>query len=1105
MRSSLFRLASLSALTLAVSCDGGGMPPGWRITPPGSGPLVTWDPYAEDLPLMPLPNDTATWPDPTSPTGRRVNASMLVSTALETRTRELFDQLDGWGTFAPISVGFEEDLDLNALLARQGGTDHFSEADWAQHAIYLIDLSTGLPAPIDLNGGHFPYAATHTDQYFENDPRSTESNILLETMEEDTNGNGVLDDGEDLDFDGVLDHPSTIERELTGDPLQTVDGMAWFYERETRTLIMRPILPLRPRTTYAVVLTDRLVGEDGLPVRSPFEHVHHVRQTRDLMHLPEHLAAHPELYGDLASRGWDGVAFAWTFTTQSVTDDIDVIREGLYGRGVMSRLATDFPVDAAPLPMTGGPSCPEPSLPYITPGDAFRETLATVAVSPALGLPEESLAAMLRSYESLSHVVTITYETPYFFTDPEDEQLEDVFDVNWQTGEARVTRQTVTMNIYVPVATAETAQPFAPVVYVHGHGSNAAEVLLYAGLILQHGQALVAINAHGHGLALSRGEANLIRSYFTENCIGGMADAYFIGRAHDLDGDGLGDSGAHFWTAYVFHVRDAVRQTVIDEMNVFRILRSFDGTRRAAPLQVPLPDGDVVSFDGDYDRDGVIDLAGDFDGDGTPDLGGPTVDYRMAGGSLGGIITALTAGVEPNIVAAAPVVGGGGLADVAARTENGSVLPAMILRLMGPFVIGTTSAGPSERTSCPAGDVSLQFLATSLVDDVRTEFACLPASSLSADDVLVARNLSNREVRCAGPTNGVPGAFRIGVPSDAGDYWVVEHYPHAAARTDFATCEIEGDPAPARVIETWEVGNGSLGEGNCSACARFVETVYERGDVLTVPAAGYGRRRQTPEMRRLLMLAQIGLERGDPINYVHRIFLDPLEVQDVTPRPRSILIVNTDGDPNVPIATGYSMARAAGVMPFLPPDAPDHLADWRAPADFSTRFPGFATPNDLVIGYHAVEGLPRLRRHPAGPGGEAFLADVDDLAEGRAAFATDGVHQLAVADGGIVPVRVEGGLRWSRRSRAMTSPGEELVWTYAADAPNSGMVVPYVQPAGIHGFSALFDDTVAFDMAVYMFNMLGRYISTNGEDIPYLSDPDGHHCLEDSTCSYLVD
>ncbi|HBQ14981.1 MAG TPA: hypothetical protein DEF51_28930, partial [Myxococcales bacterium] len=85
-----------------------------------------------------------------------------------------------------------------------------------------------------------------------------ESNILFETVEEDRNGNGVLDVGEDTDFDGVLDHPNTIDGELGTDFIDTHDRMLWFYERETDTLILRPILPLDQRTTYAVVVTDRL-------------------------------------------------------------------------------------------------------------------------------------------------------------------------------------------------------------------------------------------------------------------------------------------------------------------------------------------------------------------------------------------------------------------------------------------------------------------------------------------------------------------------------------------------------------------------------------------------------------------------------------------------------------------------------------------------------------------------------------------------------------------------------------------------------------------------------------------------------------------------------
>ncbi len=161
--------------------------------------------------------------------------------------------------------------------------------------------------------------------------------------------------------------------------------MAWFYERESRTLILRPLVPLRPRRTYAVVLTNRLRGANGQPVRSPFDHVHHVRQTEALASLPRHLAAHPELYGSLATAGWSEVAFAWTYTTQSVTDDLDTVREGLYGRGSMARLATQFPGEAAPMTMQGGPNCmPAGPQTYVATGDQFRATLTSVG--PLLGL-----------------------------------------------------------------------------------------------------------------------------------------------------------------------------------------------------------------------------------------------------------------------------------------------------------------------------------------------------------------------------------------------------------------------------------------------------------------------------------------------------------------------------------------------------------------------------------------------------------------------------------------------------------------------------------------------------------------------------------------------
>ena len=95
---------------LSMACSGGGLPVGLADTPPGTGPMIVWDLEAEPLPEIPLPNDVATWPDPTSPTGRRLNASLIAPSGMERRLRQEFDRLDGFGTFGPLSVAFTEPL-----------------------------------------------------------------------------------------------------------------------------------------------------------------------------------------------------------------------------------------------------------------------------------------------------------------------------------------------------------------------------------------------------------------------------------------------------------------------------------------------------------------------------------------------------------------------------------------------------------------------------------------------------------------------------------------------------------------------------------------------------------------------------------------------------------------------------------------------------------------------------------------------------------------------------------------------------------------------------------------------------------------------------------
>ena len=98
---------------IAVSCAKGSAFEGLLPAQPGVGPRVVFDLLRKPLPEIPFPNDLATRLDPTSPTGRRVNASIAAPTTLERNLRGQIDRLDGFGTFAPITVAFDDDLDFD--------------------------------------------------------------------------------------------------------------------------------------------------------------------------------------------------------------------------------------------------------------------------------------------------------------------------------------------------------------------------------------------------------------------------------------------------------------------------------------------------------------------------------------------------------------------------------------------------------------------------------------------------------------------------------------------------------------------------------------------------------------------------------------------------------------------------------------------------------------------------------------------------------------------------------------------------------------------------------------------------------------------------------
>ena len=58
-----------------------------------------------------------------------------------------------------------------------------------------------------------------------------------------------------------------------------------------------------------------------------------------------------------------------------------------------------------------------------------------------------------------------------------------------------------------------------------------------------------------------------------------FGNAVLKDRAFDQNNDGIVDSGADFWTAYVFHTRDIVRQCALDHLALVRLIE-LDGVRR---------------------------------------------------------------------------------------------------------------------------------------------------------------------------------------------------------------------------------------------------------------------------------------------------------------------------------------------------------------------------------------------------------------------------------------------------------------------------------------------------------------------------------------------
>ncbi|MDB4946259.1 MAG: hypothetical protein JWP97_5793 [Labilithrix sp.] len=1146
MRTLPFLLGSLVLLVLGAACGVDTAPEGLRRTPAGDGPTVKFDVTHRPLPEVPLPNDVATFADPTSRTGRRVNVSLVAPTAMEQKAREDFSTMEGWGVTSPISVAFERvagsdptlaALDLEDVAARMQGDEH----DLSNDPIYVVNLTTGRPVFLDVGNGYYPTVLRDTDRYLPNDPKASESNLSFETVEE---GAGLPASAYrpelDRDFDGVLDHPNTLgSRGIPG-----VDDLLGWYERETDTLIVRPVVPLDEKTEYAVVLTDRLRGPGRQPVRSPFESVHHASQRTSVARLADVLrdGRLASYFGDIAGTGLDHVAFAWTFTTQPTHEDLVLLRDGLYGKGPFQRFANDFPPvatvrqvaglrpqgeDQGDLRSAGATCATRAATPYLVKlNDPDVKESFTTFFQQVFGLGEGSIRAVSSALENVDHLVVGTFESPYLMGDPASRDPDTRFHANFVTGDADVRPDTVQWVLAVPKAKGAQKAPFPVSFWGHGVTGHADEVLFYAGDYAKQGIALFGYNNPEHGLVLGESDATLASAKLSLNCLVPFLGAITTGRAHDLNGDGKPDSGGAWWTAHVFHTRDNVRQGILDGMQALRILRTFDGQRRGTQ---------------DLNGDGQPELAGDFDADGVVDVGGPNVPYFAAGESLGGIMAEIQGGIEPYLTATAPVSGGGSLAiDVGFRSYG--VAESVTAQLVGPDVFAVpaserTDAGDDRKmaSTCSASQRSLRIVVNDLVDNQEIELACLDPAELNAGMTVVVENVRSGERRCA--RTGADGRFVTPLPTSTGDRLDVQVYGVPDAVDSYDRCKARADAPVGRRVSTFEraaprtlpVATGTLPCDEPAGCAQFRDTFYPVGSDLVAPNEGLGFRRQSPSLRRYRDLAQAAFDPADPAVFAPYYMLKPLlDENGARALPRALLNVSTVGDNFVPIGAGLSFARAAGAVPFLPPSAASRYpeyADYATPAELYDRL-GRKTPMQLLVDSSVVEGVPRLGRTSAGPSCRAnytknettcteaptldqdacahALYDADWVSEGALPY--DQPHPAAplrLARIAATHATDDASLAasWEPRLRGVPFGPDEAGWS--ARERVVGHLSHYLVPEGKHVWD-VGDTCRAWDFATYGNALMARFFASGGKDVYYLSHPSSHGCLVTGTCDFFL-
>lgn len=847
----LFARLLLIIFLFFLSCGDKTSPKGLFFSLKTAGPKVIFNPDARPVPVVPFPNDLMTRYDETSPTKLRLNLPLNAVTQLENDVRKKMNTMDGFGVLAPITVSFDKPLDPDTVN---------------RNTIFVINIDDdspnfGKPVQLSFGTGLFP-AKIRTFSMFDNDPNSDYDNILF---------------------------PFNVSKneysKNTLEPYYIQDDKAGIY-----TIYLRPLLPLEEETKYAVVLTPLLTDMDDNPIQSPFPHINHILQTADILKLVE---GTPSIMNKLNLDN-NQIAFAWTFTTQSVTRDLFTIRQGFEENGILSYLNNNFPPLFDRINELNAGCTEQPSV-YVIKAEDFSKGLKNFLdqFADLIDLGDFPLAILL-DFSYVDYFVFGSFKSPSFIKNEGG-----YFQINYNNGNAGVVPDKVTFFATIPKANKDKKYepPFPVMIFGHGNSESRLDVFAMANRLASFGIAGISIDAVGHGpsdylspiCASEEGLKSLLEEFGDELPFSGDLDTimpalivllveplakglcinvdlsdpsqwrnilkeftsngliYSLtceGRAKDINGDGALDSGENFFIYDPFVSRDNIRQTVVDQMQLVKILKHLGS---------------------DINGNGIIDSnEGDFNLDGTPDIGGENNPVFYSGQSLGGILGSVLTAVEPDIPRSVLNVPGGTLTDIMVKSTLRGVTMRIFRKVVGPVI----NSVPEN------GTISLYFN-----DDNKPFDTIEPV--IKEGDYVILKNIDKalqREI-----TAGTDGKFWINIPADVGDRLRLDIY------------DVSGNQVLTKAI------------------------------LIDDKHSGMGYTRNTFAFRNMIDMSQMAMDAGDPLNYaIHYNNIkrktgenDEYENSVLPGYPeKGVLIQVYAADTTLPVSAGIALGFSAGLIDY---------------------------------------------------------------------------------------------------------------------------------------------------------------------------------------------